>query len=40
MQVQKGSWRALVGGIVGAAPLFLVLFLLGVTDVKKETTVR
>jgi putative serine protease PepD len=29
-----------VGGIVGAALLFLVLFLLGVTDVKKETTVR
>jgi S1-C subfamily serine protease len=28
-----------VGGIVGAALLFLVLFLLGVTDVKKETTV-
>ena len=29
-----------VGGIIGAALLFLVLFLLGVTDVKKETTVR
>jgi S1-C subfamily serine protease len=29
-----------VGGIVGAALLFLVLFLLGVTDVKKETTIR
>jgi putative serine protease PepD len=28
-----------VGGIIGAALLFLVLFLLGVTDVKKETTV-
>ncbi len=39
MHSSRSFLAGAVGGIVGAALLFLVLFLLGVTDVKKETTV-
>ncbi len=39
MHGSRSFVAGVVGGIVGAALLFLVLFLLGVTDVKKETTV-
>jgi putative serine protease PepD len=39
MHTSRSFVAGAVGGIVGAALLMLVLFLLGVTDVKKETTV-
>jgi putative serine protease PepD len=39
MHTSRSFVAGAVGGIIGAALLFLVLFLLGVTDVKKETTV-
>ena len=40
MHTSRSFVAGVVGGIVGAALLLLVLVLLGVTDVKKETTVR
>jgi len=40
MDTSRSFVAGVVGGIVGAALLLLVLVLLGVTDVKKETTVR
>ena len=40
MHTSRSFVAGAVGGIVGAALLMAVLFLLGVTDVKKETTVR
>ena len=39
MHTSRSFVAGAIGGIVGAALLILVLFLLGVTDVKKETTV-
>ena len=39
MHTSRSFVAGTIGGIVGAALLILVLFLLGVTDVKKETTV-
>lgn len=39
MPSSRSFAAGVIGGIVGAALLMLVLFLLGVTDVKKETTV-
>jgi len=40
MHTSRSFVAGVVGGIVGAALLLLVLVLLGVTDVKKETTIR
>ncbi len=40
MHTSRSFVAGVIGGIVGAALLLLVLVLLGVTDVKKETTVR
>jgi len=40
MHTSRSFVAGVVGGIVGAALLLLVLVLLGVADVKKETTIK